>query len=390
MSTLDLWYKIAVMKIALDARFLSKKPSGIAEYSENLISHLAEIDTQNKYIILTQRGYSSRLNLPDNFEIVQYNAEPFSLKTVFRLSQFLSRLDAMVLHSFFPFAPLFFSGKLILTVHDIQPFLNMIELGNKKYGRRHSWASYFYQWLYPRILRRADWLIAVSEATKNYLMELFPYLREKVIVIHSGIAKEWFDEIEDDEVREVTERFALPERYILYEGTCRPSKNLKNMLRGFYNLSKLRQDFQNIYLILALQEDGYLRDVKQLIEQTHLSQRVRILTGVRSDELKVLYKKALLLYFVTKYEGFGFPVLQAQAVGTPVLASTSAALPEVGRDGALFVDPDDPGEITNELLRLLTNQSLHTELVNRGYENVKKYSWRNTASRVLEIYKHLI
>ena len=229
----------------------------------------------------------------------------------------------------------------------------------------------------------------MSEATKNYLVELFPFLREKVIVIHSGIAEEWFEEIDDVQDRRVTERLALPERYILYEGTCRPSKNLKNMLRGFYSLSRRRQDFQNIYLLLALHDDGYLKDVKQLIEETHLSEQVRIITGLRSDELKVLYKKALLLFFVTKYEGFGFPVLQAQAVGTPVLASTSAALPEVGRDAALFVDPDNPGEITNELQRLLTDQSLHTELVKRGYENVKKYSWHNTAHRVLEIYKHL-
>ncbi|MCD6385799.1 glycosyltransferase family 4 protein [Candidatus Sumerlaeota bacterium] len=376
------------MKIALDARFLSNRPSGIAEYCENLITHLAELDTHTEYIVLIQPGYSSRLNVPDNFEVVQYDAEPISLKTVLRLNHFLSRRDVMVFHSLFPLAPLFFKGKLIITVHDIQPFLNMLSLDNKA-GLMHTCSSLFYQWVYPRILRRADWLIAVSEATKNYLVELFPFLREKVIVIHSGIAEEWFEEIDDVQDRRVTERLALPERYILYEGTCRPSKNLKNMLRGFYSLSRRRQDFQNIYLLLALHDDGYLKDVKQLIEETHLSEQVRIITGLRSDELKVLYKKALLLFFVTKYEGFGFPVLQAQAVGTPVLASTSAALPEVGRDAALFVDPDNPGEITNELQRLLTDQSLHTELVKRGYENVKKYSWHNTAHRVLEIYKHL-
>ena len=111
--------------------------------------------------------------------------------------------------------------------------------------------------------------------------------------------------------------------------------------------------------------------------------------GLHPEELKMIYKKSLILFFVTKYEGFGFPVLQAQAVGTPVLASTSAALPEITRDSALLVDPDNEDEITAGLIRLLSDQSLYKAFVQRGHENVKKYSWHNTASRVLQAYKHL-
>ena len=98
---------------------------------------------------------------------------------------------------------------------------------------------------------------------------------------------------------------------------------------------------------------------------------------------------ALLLLFATKYEGFGFPVLQAQAVGTPALISTSAALPEITRGSALSIDPDSPEAIAEGLIRLLTDQALYKGVVNSGSENVKQYSWLNTARRVIEIYKHL-
>ncbi len=376
------------MRIGIDARFISAKPTGIGRYSEQLLTHLAQMDDEDEYVVLAHSGVISRLDLGENFKVIAHDVNPISSRTIFRLHKLLEKEGITIFHSLFPLAPLLFKGQLILTVHDIQPFL-LPYSGAEKDNIRRLFSSLFYQWIYPRILHKAGWLVAVSEATREYMIELFPNVKDKVVVIHSGIAREWFEDISDDEIRRVTESHALPERYILYNGGCRPSKNLKSMVQSFVSLVRERPDLQNIQFILAVHDDGYLGDVKKYIQQKGIDERIKIIIGAGIDELRVLYKKALLLAFVTKYEGFGFPVLQAQAAGTPVLASTSAALPEVSRNAALLVDADDTSEIKAGFLKLLTDQSLYQELVKRGGENVKKYSWNNTARQVIEMYKHL-
>lgn len=376
------------MKIGIDARFLSSKPTGIGEYCAHLVTRLAGLDSENEYIVLVHSSYPETLDVGENFRIVSYEANPVSSHTLYKLHRFLEKEEVHLFHSLFPLAPLFFKKEIIVTVHDIQPFLTPY-MSPKKETIPRFFTSLFYQWMYPHVLKHADWLIAVSEATKNYMIELFPMFREKTVVIHSGISEEWFEERISEQARQRVESYNLPERYILYEGGCRPSKNVRNMLRGFTIFTRERQDLQNIQIVLALQDDGYLDSVKRMIKSMHLCKQARIITGLNDYELKIIYKDALLLLFVTKYEGFGFPALQSQAVGTPVIASTSAALPEVVRDSAILVDPDDSNEIGNAIIRLLTDQSLYQDLVRRGAENVKKYSWNNTARQVLEMYKHL-
>lgn len=376
------------MKICLDARFLSNKPTGIGEYSEHLINNLAAIDKSNEYIILVSSNYNPRLNVGSNFNIIQYDANPVSLKTLFSLSSFLAKNSIPVFHSLFPLAPLFYKGKLLVTVHDVQPFLPELTLGeNMRFS--HLVSVFFYQWVYPKVLKRADWLITVSEATKKYLIQLFPQIRDKIVVIHSGVGEEWFEELPAEVIRRATETLQLPEQYILYEGGGRPSKNLHRMLRAFARVRHEQPNLQNLVLILNLYDDGYTGQVKRLIKNLGLTQYVRIINSLRGEERRVLYKQAKLLFFVTKYEGFGFPLLEAQAVGTPVLASTSAALPEISGESALLVDPDNEEEIAAGLIRLLTDQGLYQELINKGYANVQKYSWRHTVTQLLEVYNHL-
>jgi glycosyltransferase involved in cell wall biosynthesis len=190
-------------------------------------------------------------------------------------------------------------------------------------------------------------------------------------------------------VEKITNEYSLPKRYILYEGSSRPSKNLRKMLRGFSILRKNRADLQDVECVLVLHGDAHKDEVKSLVRQLGLADKVHLLAEVSTENLKILYKKAQILMFVTKYEGFGFPILQAQAVGTPVLTSTSAALPEISRNSAILVDPDKEDEIAGGLVTLLTDKSRYDDLIQLGYENVKKYSWKNTASRVLEVYQHL-
>ncbi len=376
------------MKISIDARFLTGKPTGIGDYCEKLLVHLSKLDKENEYLILVNPAVSARLKLDDNYTIQPIEYEPISYNTIFWLHRFLEKNKVTIFHSLFPLAPVFFKGTLIITVHDIQPFLSMLMLPEKE-GFLKGISSVVYEWLYSRALKRADWIITVSKATRNYLVELFPFTKDKVIVIHSGIGAEWFKEIEEEAMTTFTKAHDLPERYLLYEGSCRPSKNIRNMLSAFKILYTQRQDFKNIVFILALYDDGYLEDVKDMIKDMRISERVRVLTSLRQEEIRILYKKAHIMLFITKYEGFGFPVLQSQAAGTPVVVSTSAALPEITRGSALTVEPDDPEEIAVGISRLLTDQSLYKELVKRGYENAKQYSWENTARRVLEIYRHI-
>jgi len=376
------------MRIVIDARYLTGEYSGIAEYSEDFLTRLAAEDKQTEYIVYVHPNYKRPLPLGENFTLKSFNARPVSLATLVRFGAVVRSEKSDLLHSLFPLTPLFYRGPLLVTIYDLQALLVPEFTGRRPWPIRKAY-DLFYWWTYPTTIRRARYIVTTSEATRQDIARVFPRHADRAIVVHPGVDADAFAQCSPDLVEQARRHFHLPEKYLLYIGSTRPNKNLPTMLRAYAQAVRDHPAMGDVSLVLVVTPDRFFADCRRLISALKLTERVQIHRNISDDEKKAFYHGSRALYLVTKFEGFGLPLLEAQACSVPVLAGNHAALPEVGGDSAIFVDPDNPQAIAQGLLRILTDELLRSDLVEKGRRNLQRFRWQKTIQTTLQIYNHL-
>ncbi|PKO17491.1 hypothetical protein CVU37_08335 [candidate division BRC1 bacterium HGW-BRC1-1] len=376
------------MRIAIDARYLGEEFSGIGVYSQNLVEALAREETTHEFVVFVHKDFHDKLDVGDNFEVVSERARPVSIRTVATMQDAFRRHDIDLLHSLFPLVPFAWRKKLLLHVHDLQPLLDPDFTGNRSPWLRFLYDS-FYQFSYPAALRHADYIASDSFATKASIRRLLPECGEKTLVVYGGVPAEAREVPSEDFINQTRKKYDLPQRFIFYIGSTRPNKNLLNMLEAFEDYTRKKPEDEDLIWVMVVNQDRFFEPIFARIRERGLLGRVRILEQISEAEKVAFYRMASLLYFVTKFEGFGLPVLEAQAQSLPVLASTHSALPEVAGRAAILVDADEPDEITAGLERFFSDPDLRTKMIETGLENVKRFTWQKTAKDVLAMYDHL-
>jgi alpha-1,3-rhamnosyl/mannosyltransferase len=374
---------VAPKRIVVDARYLGPSYSGIGNYSRLLLTHLARLDAINEYHVLVRQGFSGPLELGPRFQIHPVDAAPLSPATLASLHRTIHALRPDLLHVHFPVIPPRYRGRLIVTVHDLQPLAMPEWSGGRPWPLPSAYRA-FYRWMYRLAFERADRLLTVSRTTREQLIARFPQHEGKTIAIAHG-----FEPMAADDAAEwesIRGRFDLPARYVLYLGSTRPNKNLPRMLKAFARFLRRSRGFADIGFVLVLSPDRFLREVEQAIADERIAQNVRILPQVDAVAKAAIFRRALGLFFVTRLEGFGFPILEAQAAGVPVLTSNCDAAPEVAGDGALLVGWDDIEAQAAGLERLVGDEALRAKLVEAGRANTGRFSWEAAARRTLEVY----
>jgi glycosyltransferase involved in cell wall biosynthesis len=378
------------MRVVIDARYLDGTFSGIATYSRDLLEHLSRVDTETQYTVLVQRGFRSRMELGPNFTVRSYDAAPVSTGTLFKLGSALEDMQPDLVHSLFPIVPLSMDIPQIVTVHDLQPFIDPDFSGRRP--RLLRWAyNRFYRWVYPAAFHRAKWILCVSHSTRDDLAELMPSITPKLVVVHSGLDRAKLNIPSDEAVKKVREKYELQGPYAIYFGSTRPNKNLANMVKGFSKV--LRRDdptLSNMTFVMAVKPDRFFRSVERTIQVRGLTGRVKILPQVDEETKRALLAGSHAMFFATKYEGFGFPALEAMSYGVPVLAGASGALPETCGDAAVLVDPHDTDSIADGMHAILTDENLRLKLKEHGPRQAAKFDWNYTAEVVRDIYRLLV
>ncbi len=262
---------------------------------------------------------------------------------------------------------------IAVTVHD---------LGYEYFPETHPWRQRAYlRWSTRHSARRADVIFADSQATARDLHHLYHIPREKIVVAYPGAPALPDPLPTPEEARAIQARYGLTAPYFLFVGTLHPRKNLPRVLDAF-----ARVGAQHAAPLLALAgKVGWLADpILARARAPDLRGRVRVLGYVPDRDLVALLMGAVALVFPSLHEGFGFPVLEAQSLGVPVLTSTTSSLPEVAGEAALYVDPFDVEAIAAGMERLLRDAELRADLARRGRENVARFSWERTARTILE------
>lgn len=362
------------MLIGIDAsRAVAAERTGTENYSLLLIRALTQLDRQNRY-----RLYFNRAPEPDLFpaqENVELWSMPFPrLWTHSRLSWEMARRPPDVLFVPAHVLPLVHPRRCVVTVHD---------LGYLYYPQAHPRAARWYlQWSTAYNVRAAAHVLADSRVTKRDLIEHCHAAPDKVTVAYPGCDPRLAPVRDQEQLSAVWQRYEIASPYALYVGTLQPRKNVGVLLDAFSAL--LRQGV-DAHLVIAGRKGWLYEPLFARVGELGLEEKVRFTGYVPGTDLPALLSGARVLVLPSLYEGFGFPVLEAMACGTPVICSDAASLPEVAGDAAILVSPHDAQQLTIALRRLLEDDALCRELSARGLRQAARFSWEACARQVLQV-----
>ena len=375
------------MRIALDARMAVEPLSGSGRYAINLIRALAELDHENQYLILQNRRFSERITKAKNFRTIWVNRPALSLRNVFWLQALLGKEKIDVFHSLYFLAPLGRGFANIITVHDLMP----LTLPNFFQGRKflvRVYAKLFTHVFIRSSLIYSNEIITDSQTVRDDVIRWKPECERKITVICPAVDP-LFKKMNDPKpIEEIKSKFGLTKRIILYVGNTRPYKNLPRLIKAFKLLKK--DNGQSCQLVIGGGESRNLPLLKRLTKSLELKDSVVFTGNLSDEEVIALMNAADIFVFPSIYEGFGLPPLEAMACGTPVITSKAGSLPEVVGDAAILVNPKDEQEIASAMLRLLKDDSLHQELIKKGYQRISSFTWKNTAKKTVRVYQKVM
>lgn len=234
---------------------------------------------------------------------------------------------------------------------------------------------------YRALCRRADRFIAISEFTKREMTELLGIPKNRIRVLYCAAPEHVVQVCFSSVLNALREKYHLPERYILFVGNFNPRKNLKRLITAF-DLMKQRSGLP-ISLVIAGGQ-GWKFDPLNALKGVSFAQDVNFIGYVPDEEIAALYSAAELFVFPSLYEGFGIPVIEAQKCGTPVITSNTSALPEIGGDAAVYVDPLNVDELAHEMEIVLQSNTLRESLIAKGKENAARFSWEESAQQLTD------
>jgi len=372
------------MRIAIDIRKINE--FGVGTYIWNLVRNLAAIDHQNEYrLVGSHRNFHELGPLPPNFKQLYQPEEETLWRHHVTIPFTLRRQDVDIVHVPHHDASLFNPSKLVVTIHDCVHLLFPQEDSSKF----RNYRSYLQT---KRIVESAKHVLAVSKSTKEDLINIFELPESKISVVHNALDERFAFTHTPEERKHVLERYQLKDPFVLYAGKIRPHKNLHRLIEAFAVLkSELIDDerYKNLKLIIIGDELSKHQYLRLTVIRSGAQQDVRFFGFVPYPILRVFYQSAVLFAFPSLYEGFGLPPLEAMANRTPVIASNTSSLPEVLDDAAVLVNPENVFDIARGMKLILEDEALRERLIQKGIEQVAKFSWKVTAQKVLQTYSQV-
>jgi len=356
------------MHTAIDARIIN---SSTGRYVERLLHHLQQVDTTNSYTVLVRKKDENFWRPSSkNFTVAVADFDNYSLAEQIGFKKFLTQLSPDLVHFCMPQQPIGYRGKTVTTFHD----LTLV----KTYNSDKNWLVFHLKqlvgkWVFKKVARKSDHIIAISEYTKKDLQDFVDIPDEKISVIYEA----------GETSNGSSKQYTLPfKRYIMFVGQQSDYKNIQRLGDAH---QKLLEKHPDLGLVLVGKKKA-----AELKNEAYFNNKgyknIFFTDFVEDDELNWLYKHTAAYIFPSLMEGFGLPGLEAMAHGAPVVSSNATCLPEVYGDAAEYFNPHDVDDMARTIDAVLTNEERRTELAAAGYERIKKFSWKKMAEETHRIY----
>lgn len=369
------------MRVAINALAMRSLGHGVGNYIANLGLALSQAHPKDRFIFFINQGNK---DLPQylsgcensSFEVVSL---PRPLRLIWEQLVLPFRAKSYdVLHSPVYVAPLLKFTKYVLTELDMSVF---IEPSKYTFIKR-----LYFQTLIPLSCQRADKILAISNSAAFDLRKILKVPAEKITVTPLGVRDSLTKIIDPGDLSEIRKKYHLPSKFILFLGVLEPRKNVAGLINAFVKVSSK----SDLDLVIAGSKGFGWSDesVLELVKKHNLSSRVHFVGTVEERDKAALYSLATVFVYPSFYEGFGIPVLEAMACGTPVITSLGSSLEEISGNAAELIDPHNDAEIASAILKVSGNPKLQNDLSEHGLDNVRKFSWSRTAEITYETYKN--
>ncbi|GAB4249989.1 MAG: glycosyltransferase family 1 protein [Thermoleophilia bacterium] len=365
------------MRVGFDARTIDA--SGIGTYTRNLLLRLARADAD--FVIFSRDVSKSLVPQGPRFTLVSVNADPTSWTggTAFRRAAAEAGIDLLHVPGHLTTIPE--DILTVTTVHDVIPLIYPRSIRNPL-GRVH------YRRRLHQAVERSAVLITVSRISQSTLTAYAGVDPHRVRVIYNGVSEQFHPVADAEELASVRRRYALPDRFALWIGDFRPEKNLEFLVQS-WALVRGRVD-PDLHLVMAGTQSGEFFKIRREVVRRGLESQIHFPGYIRDDDLAALYSAAEMFVFPSLYEGFGLPPLEAMACGTPCVVSNSSALPEVTGRAAMMFNPTEHDQLVECVKRVLSDQTLNSNLRKEGFAQAAKFSWEQAAAETLEVYAQVL
>ena len=360
-----------MQKLTIDFRM--HNASGIGTYIKNIVPFLIE---EFNVLLLGKEDEIKQYDWQDKVEIIECNSKIYSIKEQLELFSNIPQCDVFWSpHYNIPLLPIK-AKKRMVTIHDVfhLAFYDQLNFKQKLYAK----------FVINQAVKKSDKVLTVSKFSRDEIRK-YTNTTKEINIVYNAIDFNKFKKISNkNKLNLVKEKYSLPNDFILFVGNVKPHKNIKNLLLAIKNL--------NINLVVVGKKEGFITgddNIQLLIKENNLENKIYFTGYVDDEDIPLIYNLAKIFVFPSVYEGFGIPPLEAQACGTPVIVSNVASLPEVCGDSALYCNPYDVNDIKEKIEILINDEDLQNNFIQKGFENIKRFSWEKSSKKIIEIIKGL-
>lgn len=368
-------------RIGFDAKRLFFNNTGLGNYSRTLVRNLQFTYPDEEFVLFSPKQYKSKEFqefLSDDYEHV------FSkklLKSYWRSKGMVKDIiqsDVDIYHGLsheLPFGIHKTTATSVVTIHDlIYKFYpsDFSAIDRAIYHKKFTYSC-----------TKADRIIAISESTKNDIVQHYGIDPSKIDVVYQSCDESFKAHISKEEIESVKKKFNLPEQYLLFVGSVIERKNVLSIIKA---LESVKQ-FMKIPLVIIGGGGTHLQTVKKYIETKGMQNLVYFPAYISNDYLPQVYRGARVFIYPSFYEGFGIPVIESMYSRTPVLVSNRSSLPEAAGSGGYYIDPDEPETIAEGIVRLLTDKDFYVDKMNEAFQYVQKFNKKETTKALMNVYE---
>ena len=375
--------KLSKMKIGIEAqRLFRPHKHGMDIVALELIRALQLIDSQNEYFIFVKADEDrSCLSETSNFHIIEVPSFNYIFWEQILLPFYAQKYSIEVLHCTSNTAPLFISIPLFLTLHDVI-FMEKI-IGKNTSSNYQKLGNFYRKWLVPKIIQKCEKIITISEVEKLKIIKTLGINNDTIVVIHNGVSGRFGVKVNNEMITQLRSQWNLDADFFLFLGNVEPRKNVFNTIRAFVSFAEKNSQ---VKLVITGLNTTFVEDILFKIGKKAFLNRFVITGFVPENVLYTLYAEAKVFLYPSLREGFGLPILEAMAFGTPVVTSNISSMPEVAGEAAFLVNPFSVEAITLGMKTAYENESLRKKKIDSGYLRLKMFTWQKTAEQMINLY----